>query len=386
MDASQLYGVLLVSSSLVGWYLVVGCRSAIKRLKLGHDWRIPTLPVLSPGIVFVLVYLLHLASLISKPHADSIALGFVLGVLSKILSSTAASTSIKLTAKTEGVGPIEAWLDVDNARVANARQKIADLVQTDPSRIEIHTGDGRILHNDDDPLLSQLANSKVDILGNTVVQCYVRVLPEGTRSSAANGYNRSDSLTTSSAEGDSNSAASVVLYAYPITLVAVAGNQEYFVHALNGYGAATPMEQSNDEACICIRLRKWNPATLTLEDATNVVEHGDRLVLECDGKFMTIYRGWWLAWNSKEPRRSGAFRVEVLDKRGTDRADKTVQLHTTWRFRLRSVKFPEFELGISNDLIVAGRPGRYIGLRKIAAEDDSEGQWLQQVSFYAQLG
>jgi len=44
------------------------------------------------------------------------------------------------------------------------------------------------------------------------------------------------------------------------------------------------------------------------------IKNGDTVVIECDGKFLSVARGWWMAWTSASPRRSGAFTIEIVER------------------------------------------------------------------------
>jgi hypothetical protein len=130
-----------------------------------------------------------------------------------------------------------------------------------------------------------------------------------------------------------------------------------------------------------------------LEYIGKPIHHGDIIVLETNGKYMSVTRGWWMAWNSNEPRRSGAFMIEIMEKASNQNAFKE-QLHnikenikekmgrgnTTPKhpesekefdtilrpgdlFRLKSVKFPDFELGLTSTKIRDNYC--YLGLRKV---------------------
>lgn len=101
---------------------------------------------------------------------------------------------------------------------------------------------------------------------------------------------------------------------------------------------------------------------------------------------MSISRGWWLAWSSIEPRRSGAFTIEIIEKAQNklkeqfDKIKENISLSSTREtsqqqtpmdnvlrpgdiFRLRSVKFPEFELGLTS--VKVRDEYCYLGLRKM---------------------
>ena len=152
-------------------------------------------------------------------------------------------------------------------------------------------------------------------------------------------------------------------------------------------------------------------------------------------RYLSVMRGWWLSWASPEPRRSGAFIVEVVERavrtrtlggstnghpRGrwptislgtagavgpaglealeaigaintdytsNEQRDRSLSYTSSFApaspksqvttardarentlyegdsFRLRSVKFPEFELGITSEHLKANFS--YLGLRKV---------------------
>lgn len=96
-------------------------------------------------------------------------------------------------------------------------------------------------------------------------------------------------------------------------------------------------------------------------------------------RFLTVVRGKWLCWNSTIPRRSGAFSVEIWEKEKQDhhRLSKLSHMLSSVKpaesptpgtssstiskilpageilrsgdyFRLRSVKFPDMEIGVTN--------------------------------------
>jgi hypothetical protein len=109
-------------------------------------------------------------------------------------------------------------------------------------------------------------------------------------------------------------------------------------------------------------------------------------------RYMSVTRGWWMAWNSNIPRRSGAFTVEIIAKFSTqykelkeqfknikdnikekigrgdkDKSEKEKEFDNVLRpgdlFRLRSVKFPDFELGLTS--VKIRDEYCYLGLRKV---------------------
>lgn len=128
-------------------------------------------------------------------------------------------------------------------------------------------------------------------------------------------------------------------------------------------------------------------------------------------RYLSVTRGWWLAWSSLEPRFSGAFEIDIVQRApqnikllrdhvgnlrkigqlgnlsihipGTkhaspkhaaplptptsSEADKVVEQDPSLRpgdmFRLKSVKFPGYELGITS--VKLKDEYYYLGLRKV---------------------
>lgn len=94
---------------------------------------------------------------------------------------------------------------------------------------------------------------------------------------------------------------------------------------------------------------------------------------------MSVVRGWWISWASTSPRRSGAFTIEILEKSttkleqgldmmkervlGIEKEEGAKILRVGDVFRLRSVKFPEYEMGVTSVRIKDDY--FYLGLRKV---------------------
>ena len=157
------------------------------------------------------------------------------------------------------------------------------------------------------------------------------------------------------------------------------------------------------------------------------IRNGEVVVVESDGKFMSVAKGWWMAWFSTTPRRSGAFKIEILERgegleqqlgkglknikdkmknqisskpnnnsntinNNTSRelpnntiaaaAEAPIEADAVLRlgdsFRLRSMKFPEYELGVTSDKIKDDYC--YLGLRKVDEPSDGS-EWCMPVRF-----
>jgi hypothetical protein len=93
---------------------------------------------------------------------------------------------------------------------------------------------------------------------------------------------------------------------------------------------------------------------------------------------MSVTRGWWMGWTSSEPRRSGAFKIEILERSqskyklgspagaAVSNKEHDDVLRPGDIFRLRSIKFPDFELGLTS--VKIRDEYCYLGLRKVCVE------------------
>ncbi len=125
---------------------------------------------------------------------------------------------------------------------------------------------------------------------------------------------------------------------------------------------------------------------------------------------MSLKAGWYIQWNKAEPRKSGAFTIEVIERAPrnilspqsvTDSfregfrslssyyTGETIQditpdtankeLRAGDQFRLRSVKFPEYELGITTKHLEGEYC--YLGLQK--NEKSNGDDWCHTTIFTA---
>lgn len=175
------------------------------------------------------------------------------------------------------------------------------------------------------------------------------------------------------------------------------GNNHLDNHSDQGDAISVSSGHRTAKSSPMVRMRK-KPVD---NKAGKAVCHGDIVVLEHGGRFMSVTRGWWMAWSSSEPRRSGAFTIEIIEKapqnklkeqldvikekirpgkEGAASSDSVLRAGDV--FRLRSVKFPEYELGLTS--IKIRDEYCYLGLRKIltpldaAASDDN---WCMEMRF-----
>mmetsp|Transcript_14106 Transcript_14106/g.47605 ORF Transcript_14106/g.47605 Transcript_14106/m.47605 type:complete len:429 (+) Transcript_14106:91-1377(+) len=411
----------------LGWFIVELCRSCTKRYSMSGDWRLVLVPLASPAVVFLAVYTAFAAGMCSKVVADAVCLGMLAGVVGRLVasdraprvspsaypssSSSAAAAAaaacrpagprasgggvVKLTVRSEELGRMEVWLDGEDVTAGVAREKIAELLSTQAVRVHMESGDGRVVEADSAPLLDQLAPARPDFLGFLSAACFVREMEPPV-------------VDRDELDDDHEGPGILLPFAYPLMITATGedsgGERTFFIVSKIGYAAAALVAPEDG---VCIRLfkalRKQDTQTVELDKtAVRGVENGDQVVIECNEKFMSVYRGWWVAWTAKEPKRSGMFRVELLDRPGADEGPqgaetlrdsfrksrstlRGVEVHPGEEFRLRSVKFPAFELGVTRESIDSSSAERYLGLRKVAEDDSTAETWLCRVRFSLQL-
>jgi hypothetical protein len=188
------------------------------------------------------------------------------------------------------------------------------------------------------------------------------------------------------------------------------------------------------------------PRVMKRSEPSQHVHNGDIVVLECDSKYVSVTRGWWLSWTSPTPRRSGAFMIEIIERAPQNKIIETFNkirrpsiisssypttitqtnlasaqvnplnspayamtanpllsqssnnppaaavasisgqgsspddvLYSGDTFRLRSVKFPDYEFGITNSRI--NEDHCYTGLRKIGSNTTNSDDWCIGVHF-----
>ncbi len=134
------------------------------------------------------------------------------------------------------------------------------------------------------------------------------------------------------------------------------------------------------------------------------IRDGDEILLRSNNKYMSVAKGWWISWANEAPRRSGVFTVEIVEKaqKGTiseqfsaikGKISKATggggKVSVTGKnlgasendrdflgigdlFRLKSAKFPDYELGVTGVKIVAKKEVYYLGLRKVSRAEGQE--------------
>ena len=149
------------------------------------------------------------------------------------------------------------------------------------------------------------------------------------------------------------------------------------------------------------------------------IRNGDEILLRSNNKYMSVAKGWWISWSNEAPRRSGVFKVKIIEKAqkgtiseqisaikgkireatggggktaitgknlGASESDDDI-LSSGDLFCLESMKFPSYELGVTGVKIVAKQEVYYLGLRKQNTQDHKSpgdaknNEWSQSALF-----
>jgi len=133
-----------------------------------------------------------------------------------------------------------------------------------------------------------------------------------------------------------------------------------------------------DSSSMAIRILPW-PWSRPRAAAASLgkpIHIGDVVTLQNRGNYLSLKDGWWFRWTSCTPKRSGSFTVDIIDRAGgssrgsassgsSSFSSKDTVLLAGDVFRLRSVKFPEFELAMSSKR-VGGQESVYLALHRIS--------------------
>jgi len=107
------------------------------------------------------------------------------------------------------------------------------------------------------------------------------------------------------------------------------------------------------------------------------ISYGDAVVFEVEGKFMSVYQEWWMAWSYSGPKRSGVFVLEEAGGEESDEGQESKQMSVL----LRSHKYPGCELGVGKQYRKKGenKKDRYVGLQQI--DSTTTDSWLYPCEF-----
>ena len=465
-------------ASFVFGCLLVGVFRRLCRLS-NAQWKLTALVFLTPISIYLILASAAQRHVCDRVVADAFSFGVVLGILYMLnFSSPVGKGTVKLIAHRIDGASEAVWLDSLDASAGEARSTLAAALKVPVSRVCLESGKGSLVEDADVALLPLLSDSVMtDFFGFTTVHCHFSLREEDPSAAPADPVRRhSDGKfmsmvnTISNTLNKINFGQNLTLFAKvyskksdsrdvrPLTISPVSqfaaaapsrglmdGGQSLSVRLLSWHSVkagdtemfsenGTPSEDFGDAASYGGRSSQSSPKSRLSKKgvvaqvagkllARNIesslpVRNGDIVVVESDGKFMSVAKGWWMAWYSSTPRRSGAFKLEILERgegleqqfeKGLSKikdkmnssmmnvrsglaspspaaaSTKVIEPDAVLRagdhFRLRSMKFPDFELGVTSDKIKDDFC--YLGLRKIAADDvhGNHEEWSMPVRF-----
>lgn len=429
-DITDIFEHSLLNKTLLFLMMFLLGRSIVHviraRFKDQPPWKVNVLPLLTPMTVYSsFLYFL------SKSIAEISSFGILIGILSRLSVGSAKTESkgYKLIVRDSGLGTemCTIWADDVGATVSEIKDKIAAELDITPSiRVCIESGRGHFIDQTSAPLLPLISNvvAATDLFG--VLTATVRVaiseviesrserpLVEKSQSTFFHMLNSKEGIKFGS---------DLLLHARVKS--SVIDLVTFSISSVNGFAACAPHHQFPiPNSGTTIQLHPWaslaspesspslqSPNPMPRRSvpplaapsglrripsknknelaARSFVRDGDEVMVECEGNYLSVAKGWWLAWSSPQPRRSGAFTIEITEKASVNRLQETIfngisKLKETINgkqsvdesankndilcngdsFRLRSLKFPDYELGVTSVKIKDNFC--YLGLRKV---------------------
>ncbi len=457
-------------------------------------WKLASICYVLPVAVYVILNIAVSYELCEKLVADSVSFGILTGICLRLLRKPSGEDTVRVLVRTNtpNKAPCVVWLKSPETKVSEAIIAIGNKLSVIPhSRISVETGRGAFVTDVDKPLLQQLSISghpshntpNKDFFGFTTAVCNVVVREEEREEEDS----EEEEETTEKRVGKRPTnltnlinSRGPVRWKDDLLLSANVGGVDipFSIGSMDNYAAAAPppagysldslwgsaskevihfvpwtFDENDDGSEIHSdaslakdssrhSVSSWGSGWFKSKGAgphlhlsSAPVHDGDTIVIvSSKGKFMSVRQGWWMAWGEAEPRRSGAFIVEIVERapqlftdlaknlpsmpglptaiaspfspslklalnahnlahrgaaeetkynnRAVSSGDGTA-LNTGDLFRLRSVKFPEYELGITSKKI--GGDHCYLGLHKAQAFGvvEDENVWCHTTRFSA---
>ena len=282
------------------------------------------------------------------------------------------------------------------------------------SRVNIESGKGSCLQDISDNgahLLTLLESESVDkdMFGFCTVPCFVTITEDGVHSASKP---KTTSISGVFSKLDTKSSSSIK-YGGNITLQGKIPNsandaKAFSFSIINKFAAVAPSLSTIRAPSEPISFVAWREdvsdtasmvSSFESSLAGQKIKNGENVVLENDGHFMSVSKGWYVSWTSEKPRRSGAFIIEIIKKapqtmlgQGKEMIkEKVLQkekgdsdvLRGGDTFRLRSVKFPLYELGVTSVRLKDDH--FHVGLRKIEEDSSSKTDWCLPLHLTAKM-
>ena len=329
--------LLFLAMVLCGRRVLLYLRSRFKAQTL---WRSALIYSSAPVLLYGTFYYMF-----SRVIAEISVLGMLLGIASLLQPSNepAPVRRIRLVVQ-DSTGAIRSslWLENDKVTALEVRERIAQELDISPSaRVNIESGKGQFIEDLQKPLLSMLASNaiindafdaptaSVIITVSDLVECKEVEAKE----KAASFFDIMNSTEPIKYEADLYMSARVKSTAFDLVA--------FSISTCNGFAAASPHRQlvmsmagstlrflpyiplsgGDSSSAIAVKVERKPNSPFSLKGTKSVVRDKDQVVIECEGKYLSVAKGWWLAWSSDVPRRSGAFVIEI-----TERARKNVAL------------------------------------------------------------
>jgi len=419
----------------------------------------------------------------------------------KMRTNPIGNASIKLIAQQMSGKTTDVWIDTLDIAVGEARNKIAEALDIlPPSRILIESGRGRYIEDLSQKLFNHSNdNTSIDFFGFITCTCFISiadVIPSLKDEKGLDYIEKSEPTYHISSLLNTKGEAR---YGELVCLIAKVPKATPDAKTLNispveKFAAATPAHPMITPTAT-IKLLPWNTTIAAFSsdgfsdtslpdsvvssnnnphhykqsksfftfnkkvtsnnDSSNnsnynsnikpdipeqgkPIRNGDIVIIECDNKYMSVTKGWWIAWTSSVPRRSGAFTIEIMERApqnilkvhikqqmaslsssfgNAPKVNKDQDILRTGEYpyspttptpnpfnitltltptgdsiRLRSYKFPEFELGVTSEKIKDDFC--YLGLRKVNGQviggnesltSDSHHLWCSEMRFSVKL-
>lgn len=452
----------------IGYQFVAILRKKYKSSK--NMKKFTTAIFATPFLIYIILSFFAFVRLIDRSISDAISFGIVFGIMLQLAMKPNGPGSIKLIAQQVNGKHVDVWLDSLNVHVGEARNRIAEALGITPTRVSIESGKGSFIEDMTIPFLDNIDDTlkKTDFFGFVTLYCYISVKEEEkkkvvfaddtTNEQTKSGDKKThflnllvkpeikfgEFLVCNGRIASAESSKTTFQISYIEKFVAAAPASNLLINnttmrlhpwksdASNGGGAnaddqseAPNSPNPNSDAFSDIgdgnsvasgpngaRMKKRGSIFFQKKKDENdyfgkTVHHGDIVVVECNGKYMSVTRGWWMSWSSNEPRRSGAFYIEIVEKardklkeqfenikenikekigrskdKGEDKEEKEMDniLRPGDVFRLRSVKFPDFELGLTS--VKLRDEYCYLGLRKMGSQEVSDDNaWCMEMRF-----
>lgn len=431
MHAFWFFKVILscLFSGSLGWVFVSTLRQVSQHTN--DIWKLVSFVIIVPVSVYVILHIAALFSLCDHVVADSFAFGIIIGIVLRLMSKPDGNVTIRLVAYEITGTHTDVWID-ENTSTSDVLASISDTIGIDSSKkVYIESGKGKFLEDLTAPfypLVDESLKNK-DFFGFTTVCCFISVqnscdtddddktiIDYGSNNSPYNFSSLSKLYTRTETKYGEQLLLSAKIASEPSSA------PMFHIDQVDKFAAAIPKQFAAPYQQSLIKFLNWDnvkdnnlpviggsehtsetgDVPVSNTDKSNLYQffstdylksnavssvpmrHGDNVVLQCDGKYMSVTRGWWMQWSSVEPRRSGAFTIEITSRKiGVEKDTKDAILKTGDTFRLRSVKFQDFELGVTSVKLPNKISYCYLGLRKINSyQDDS---WSNEVRFTVKI-